>query len=652
LIINADDFGYSQSVNRAIADCFKNGYINRATIMVNMPYAQEAADIARQNGFFDSVGLHINLTEGKALSEECAKSELCDENGYLKGVFHVPIKSRLYLKSAVRKAIYAETKAQIEKYISMGFTLMHADSHNYPHVYISVFGVIKKLLRDYGFKSVRISRNIPENDFSLPFKIYKDFFNFYIKRFKVNKKRIQTTGYFGSVQDFESLDNKQKYKNSVELMTHPDYIDGVLTDNTLPSPHPFKDKIWQEENKLHLEDVSGKKKKILVCFIQAHIGGAMTSLINFLNSLDTSKYDVDVMFYENENKDYGIKNTVNILPQGKTHRSSDVKNLIAKMLSPSYMCAKLKEIYFKKIAHNKRRAVQIMSKQGSRYSAGITGEYDVAVAFEMSWALNYVINRVCAKKKILWFHNDFESAGYSYSTDKTAFKKADALVFVSEECRLKFSKCHPEMADKSYFIPNLLSADFVRQRANEEITLPFEDTDRLKFLSVSRVNFDEKGLDRAARVFKRLKDENLLSDTVWTVVGKGRDSEAFAQLIKEYGLEDVIFPIGLKTNPVPYMKNSDILFLPSIHEGMPMVVTEGFMMGLVPVVTEYTSANEQIRNGIDGLVFENSEEGLYNGLKKLLSDTSILETLKNNIRNSEYGNEKKIAEFEKLLERL
>ena len=57
---------------------------------------------------------------------------------------------------------------------------------------------------------------------------------------------------------------------------------------------------WVEENKLHLEDVSGKKKKILVCFIQAHIGGAMTSLVNFLNSLDTTKYDVDVMFYENK----------------------------------------------------------------------------------------------------------------------------------------------------------------------------------------------------------------------------------------------------------------------------------------------------------------------------------------------------------------
>ena len=81
MILNADDFGYSRSVNRAIADCFARGLINRTTIMVNMPFAEEAAQLAREGGFFDCVGLHINLTEGKALSAECAASELCDENG-------------------------------------------------------------------------------------------------------------------------------------------------------------------------------------------------------------------------------------------------------------------------------------------------------------------------------------------------------------------------------------------------------------------------------------------------------------------------------------------------------------------------------------------------------------------------------------------
>ena len=58
-----------------------------------MPEADNAYKIACDNGFLENVGLHLNLTEGKALSEECAKSELCDENGYFKGTFHHEYKS-------------------------------------------------------------------------------------------------------------------------------------------------------------------------------------------------------------------------------------------------------------------------------------------------------------------------------------------------------------------------------------------------------------------------------------------------------------------------------------------------------------------------------------------------------------------------------
>ena len=253
MFINADDFGYSESVNKAIAECFEKGLINRTTIMVNMPEAENAAVLATEKGFFHRVGIHINLTEGKAMSEECAKSPLCDEKGFFKGTFHIPFKSRLYLSREIRKAIYAEAEAQIQKYLGMGFTMGHADSHNYTHVYFSVYSPVRKLLKKYGFKSVRISRNIPEKGFSLPFMIYKSLFNFLIKNLRVNGKKIATTRYFGSVQDFEATENKQETAKNLELMTHPDYIDGVLIDNTLPSPHLFVTTEWIMENQMDLE---------------------------------------------------------------------------------------------------------------------------------------------------------------------------------------------------------------------------------------------------------------------------------------------------------------------------------------------------------------------------------------------------------------
>lgn len=653
MIINADDFGYSKSVNRAIADCFEKGLINRTTIMVNMPHAAEAAEIAKSEGFFDKVGLHINFTEGKALSKECALSDLCDDRGYFKGVFHVPFFARLYLPSKVRNAIYAETKAQIKKFIDMGFTLRHADSHNYTHSYMSVYSQVKKLLQKYGFTSVRISRNVSSEGFKLPFMVYKALFNFVLRHLRVNNHCVETTRYFCSVQDYIACSNPDVIKHDLELMTHPDYVDGVLIDNTLPLPHPFVTKEWINENHLHMEDVSGKKLKLFVGFIQVHIGGAMTSLVNFLNALDTDKYDVDVMFLENTDDRCGIKDEIHILPQGRLHQKFSIINIARKVTSVSYLWASVLDWYYKKIKHNKRRAVQIMSKQGCRYSRRVSKSYDVAIAYEFNWCLNYVMRYVRANRKILWHHLEYDKSGMDFSVDKKSLDQADALVFVSEDCRESYVSKHPEHGNKSYFIPNLLSSEYVRSKGNEEVTLPFECNEQtLTMVTVARISFEHKGLDRAVSAFAKLKDDGLLANVRWLIIGKGRDLQALENMIKDLGLSEYIYPIGVRENPIPYLKKCDVFLLPSRHEGKPMVITESFIMGLVPVVTAYTSAREQIRDRVDGIVLDNDDLALYEGLKELLNNPAILDNLKDNISNTDYGNEKQIALFDELIEKI
>lgn len=652
MIIHADDFGYSDSVNQAVVECFRQGLVNRTSIMVNMPGCEAAAKLAREEGFFDKVGLHINLTEGRPLTHECAKSGLCDENGCFTGAFHIPLSARLYLNAGMRRAIRCETEAQIKKYISMGFTLMHADSHNYTHVYFSVYFSIKKLFQDYGFRMVRISRNIPEGSFSPAFWLYKRLFNFMLRQLRTNGKRIRTTTYFGSVQDF-GQSAKGRIKEDIELMTHPDYQNGILIDNTLPHPHPFVTRSWIEGNGLYLEDVSGKKIKMLVCFIQAHIGGAMTSLVNFLNAIDTERYDVDLMFYENGSGRYGIKPEIHILPQGKRHTSRSAANVLKKLCSPRYDLAALRSLYYKHIRHNKRKAVQILSKQGCRYSTANKKEYDLAVAYEFDWCLNYVMTRVRAGKKIAWHHLEYEKSGLCYKIDKRAFDKADALVFVSEDCRRAYIKAHPEHAAKSFFIPNLLSAEYVREKGMEDVALPFAEPGRyFKFLTVARINFEHKGLDRAVRAFARLKDDGLSRCAKWVIIGKGRDAGRLDALIAQYGLQDIVYPIGVRENPIPYMRLCDALLLPSRHEGKPMVVTEGFIMGLVPIVTRYTSAGEQIQDGTDGLIFENDEESLYRGLKAVLEHPEIIDKMRVYINSHDYGNAQEIEKFYTLTEGL
>ena len=78
-----------------------------------------------------------------------------------------------------------------------------------------------------------------------------------------------------------------------------------------------------------------------------------------------------------------------------------------------------------------------------------------------------------------------------------------------------------------------------------------------------------------------------------------------------------------------------------------MVVSEAFMMGLPALVTEYSSAREQVRDGVDGIIVENSEQGIYEGLSKIIDNPEIIDRLKQNVLNTDYSN---VDEMEKILD--
>lgn len=246
LIVNADDFGKSPEVNRAITECFKKGYINRATIMVNMPHAEEAYEIALQNGFVDKVGIHINLTEGRPLSDSIRlNSDFCSVEGTFNAAFYHSTKKRLHMEKESVGDIIEEVKAQLDKYVELGFTLNHIDSHHHVHTNYPVYKALRALSRYYDFSSIRLSRNLYKGG-SLFNKIYKALINA-----KFRKICEYTTDYFGSFKDvvdyFATESNEEieistsqaiydfLEENDLEVMVHPMYSkDGILVDTDIP----------------------------------------------------------------------------------------------------------------------------------------------------------------------------------------------------------------------------------------------------------------------------------------------------------------------------------------------------------------------------------------------------------------------------------
>lgn len=237
IIINADDFGKSEKVNQAILECFCKRYVDRTTLMVNMPYAEEAVQLAKENHFFDKVGLHLNLTDGKPLTEAIGRNPLfCDEKGQFHAQFHRQLKYRLYMSDSDIRQIQEELIAQIQRYLGYGATLRHVDSHHHVHTDIPVLKALEPLLKKYEIKSIRIGRNLFHKE-SLGNRFYKRYYNS-----RLGALHVDVTDYFGSYVDyvkyFEALGTKKTAfckNHSIEIMVHPMYNEQeILVDTVTP----------------------------------------------------------------------------------------------------------------------------------------------------------------------------------------------------------------------------------------------------------------------------------------------------------------------------------------------------------------------------------------------------------------------------------
>ncbi len=248
IIVNADDFGKNNEVNRAICECFSLGYIDRTTLMVNMPEADEAVELAAQRGFSDKVGIHLNLTEGLPLTDEIRKNHLfCDEEGRFHAHFHQQTRFRLHMDSKSVQQMRAELNAQLERYIAYGLTLKHIDSHHHVHTDLPVLKALLPLFAHYDIQSVRIGRNLFHHE-AWSNKLYKRYLNSRLKALNV-----KTTDYFGSHEDLikflktPAFNRKNLYDNhTIEIMAHPMYDScGALTDTNI-----LIDEAWAGLHKL------------------------------------------------------------------------------------------------------------------------------------------------------------------------------------------------------------------------------------------------------------------------------------------------------------------------------------------------------------------------------------------------------------------
>ena len=298
---------------------------------------------------------------------------------------------------------------------------------------------------------------------------------------------------------------------------------------------------------------------------------------------------------------------------------------------------------------NRLIRAQIMAKYEARCCRKRVKHYDVGISFLEFWPCEYLIYQVNAEKKIGWIHVDVKEAGLLPQLSEDSFRKLDTVVLVSQSCLRNFQQTYPQFAQKAICIANILSDKTIRALAKEPASV-HPCPGKLHLVSVCRIVLVHKGLDRGIEAFKRLHREGLLQQLDWYIIGDGPDRPVLEDMIRRSGLDKHIFLLGQQINPYHIEKSMDVFFLPSRYEGKPMAVTEAQMLGLVPVVSNYSSAKSQVSHGVDGVIMENSDDAPYHTLKALVEGKFDLDSMKEQVRNKNYSNIEEIECFYEVIE--
>jgi hopanoid biosynthesis associated protein HpnK len=157
LIVNADDFGRSHSINQAVIRAHRDGILTSASLMVNEPGLDEAVALAKQNPKL-GIGLHLTLLCGhSALSPEKIPG-LVNPRGEF---FNNPVGAgfRYFFNRRLREPLRAEIHAQFARFHATGLPLDHVDGHLHLHLHPTIFRILMEDAEKLGIQRMRLTRD-------------------------------------------------------------------------------------------------------------------------------------------------------------------------------------------------------------------------------------------------------------------------------------------------------------------------------------------------------------------------------------------------------------------------------------------------------------------------------------------------------------
>lgn len=387
-------------------------------------------------------------------------------------------------------------------------------------------------------------------------------------------------------------------------------------------------------------------KKILFLIHTLGGGGAEKVLVDLVNNIDASQYDVTVMTVV----DTGIYRS-RLAKHIKYKTMLKIGKAASKDTSGSLLA---------NISTSKKKAIGLYTAFWRNfptsliYKLFIKEKYDYEVAF---------LEGICAKiiaastnpnsKKIAWIHVDLVNQHKSSAVfknevqEKLTYAAFDKIMCVSNYAKEQFQKLFDLPRDKLLVRYNAVDDKKIIELSQNEPLKSIITKRKFTICSVGRLN-KQKSYIRLLEVAKKLK-ANFDFD-IW-IFGEGTDRTNLEEYIKENSLQDCVFLLGYNENPYYYIKQADVFVCSSIAEGFSTAVTEAIILGIPVVTTDCSGMKELLGESEYGLIVENSTQGLFDGINSvLLDDYKLLKFYKEQVmkRRKDFSFDNRVKEIEKI----
>lgn len=368
--------------------------------------------------------------------------------------------------------------------------------------------------------------------------------------------------------------------------------------------------------------------KILFFIPNLSVGGAEKVLVNLVNNMDRSKFDITV------------------------------QTLFAGGVNEQFLKEDIKYKYcFKKTFRGNIHVLKLFSPE-KLYKKFIKEKYDIIVSY-LEGPTARIVSGCTDKdtKLVSWIHveqHTKEKASRSfrnYEEAKKCYEKFDNTICVSEYVKEDFTKIF-DFKKPIEVLYNTNETKQIIELSRDEVDENIFKSNEVKICVIGKLSV-RKGCDRVLRIQKKLITEGFNSHIYF--LGVGPDEILIREYVKNNNLQESVSLLGYQTNPYKFLSKCDLFVCASFAEGFSTAATEALILG-VPVVTVEVSGMKEMlgENNEYGIVTENNEDALYEGIKKILTTDGLLESYaeKANERGKYFSTDKTVKAVEDMFIKL